>query len=144
MPFNCVVTLEFNNLWFFYFKLIPKDDISLLLAKYDEELFKIVSQYNQSKTPLEKYLMKLLKEDLSSEHSQDYPKSYCIRVKDSFQTKMLSFIVLINEISLNQLEFKLNIKKSVFQMFLDSDQDLINYLKKEVLGDIFSEILIFE
>ena len=136
LPYHCFLTVEFDNLWFMDFKLIPKSDMCLLLAKYDEEILKIVVQYDNAQKPLEKYMGKLLKQDLSIEKSQDISKSYCIKVKDSFQANIVSFVVIIKDISLNQLEFKLNIRKSVFQM-LDNHQNLINYLEKEVLGKIF-------
>ena len=119
------------------FKLIPKGDMSLLLTKYDKEILKIVGKSSKADKPLEKYLSKFLKKDLSMEKDRDL----CMKVKDSFQGKNLGFVVIINEISQDQIEFKLNIKKSVFQMFSDSDQSLINYLKTEVLGMIFPEHL---
>ena len=132
LSYNCFLTLEFDNLWFMDFKLIPIGDISLLLTKYDIEIFTMVGN---SHKPLEKYLSKLLNKDLSIDKGQDY----CMKVKDSFQGKILSFVVIINEINKNQLEFKINIRKSVFQMFIDSHQSLIDYLKTEVLGRIFPE-----
>ena len=128
---NCFLTLEFDNLWFMDFKFIPKGDRSPLLTKYDNEIFKMVGQSNNAHKPLEKYMSKLLNNDLSIEKGQDI----CMKVKDSFQGKFFSFVVIINEISQNQLEFKLNIRKSV----LDSDPSLINYLKTEVLGMIFPD-----
>lgn len=67
-----------------------------------------------------------------------------MKIKDSFQARKLICVVIINETSLNQLEFKLNMKNGVFHMFLDIHQDLINYLKKEILGKIFPEQLIYE
>ena len=119
------------------FKLISKSDIHLLLAKYDEEILKIVSQYDNAEKSLEKYLSKVLKQNLSIET----PKSYCMKVKDSFQARKFSCLIIINETSLNQLKFKLNIKKADSHIFLGFHQDLINYLKKEVLGNIFPEQL---
>ena len=108
LSYNCFLTLEFDNLWFMDFKLIPTGDISLLLTKYDMEIFTMVGN---SHKPLEKYLSKILNKDLSIDKGQDY----CMKVKDSFQGKILSFVVIINEISKNQLEYTLNIRKSVFQ-----------------------------
>ena len=131
MSYNCFLTLELDNLWFMDCKLIPKGDMSLLLAKYEKEILKMVSQPSNTHKPLEKYLSKLLNKDLLIEKGQDF----CMKVKDSFQGKFFSFVVIINEISQNQLEFKLNIRKSV----LVSDQSLINYLKTEVLGMIFPD-----
>ena len=119
------------------FKLIKKEDISLLLTKYDEEILKIIGHYDNAQKPLEKYLSKLLKQALPIEKGQDLPKSYCMKIKDLLQEKMISFIVIIDETSLNQLEFKVNIRKSIFQLFLGNNQDLINYLNKEVLRKIF-------
>ena len=129
LSYNCFLTLEFDNLWFMNFKLISKDDIFLLLTKYDMEIFTMVGQNSNSHKALEKYLSKLLKKDLSIDKGQDY----CMKFKDSFQGKILSFVVIINKISKNQLEFKINIRKSVFQMFIDSHQSLISYFKTEVL-----------
>ena len=137
LSYNYFLTLELDNLWFMDFKLIPKGDISPLLTKYDKEIFKMVGESSNDHRPLEKYLSKLLNKDLSLDKDQDF----CMKVKDSFQGTILSFVVIINEISKNQLEFKLNIRKSVFQMFIDSHQNLINYLKTEVLGMIFPEHL---
>ena len=125
------------------FKLKQKE-IFLLLTKYDEEILKIVGQYDNTQKPLEKYMSKLLKQDLTREKDKDLPKSYCIKIKDSFQEKIISFIVIINETNLNQLEFKVYIRNSVFQLFLENNQDLINYLKKEVLEKLFPKYLIFE
>lgn len=124
------------------FKLISKSDIPLLLAKYGEEILKIEGQYDSAEKTLEKYLSKVLKQDLSIQKGNDFQKSYCMKVKDSFQARKLSCVIFINETSFNQLKFKLNIKKAAFQMFLGFHQDLINYLKKEVLGNIFPEQLI--
>ena len=124
LSYNCFLTLEFDNLWFMDFKLIPTEDISLQLTKYDKEIFTMVGQSSNANRPLEKYLSKLLNKDLSIEKGQDL----CMKVKDSFQGKNLSFVVIINEISKKQLEFKLNIRTSVFQMFIDS-----------LLGRIFPE-----
>ena len=136
------MTLEFDNLWFVDFKLIPKDDTSLLLAKYEEEILKFFGQNDNNQKPFEKYMSKILKQDLPIENVQDSPKSFCMKFKDSFQAKSFNFVVTISEKSLNQVEFKLNIRKIDFQMFSDCHQDLMEYLKKEVLGKIFTENLI--
>ena len=135
LSYNCFLTLEFDNLWFMGLKFIPKEDISLLLTKYDKEIFKMVGQSSNAHKPLENYLSMFLYKDLSIEKGQ----GVCMKVKNSFQGKILRFVVIINEISKNQLEFKLNITTSVFQMFIDSHQSLIDYLKTEVLGKIFPE-----
>ena len=135
LSYNYFLTLEFDNLWFMNFKLIPKEDISLLLTKYDKEIFQMVVQSSNAQKPLEKYLSIFLNKDLSIEKGQDF----CMKVKDSFQGKILRIVVIINEISKNQLEFNLNIRKSVFLMFIDSHQSLIDYLKTEVFGKILPE-----
>ena len=144
--------MELDDLWFMDFKFIPKADISHLLAKYDEEALNFFGQHYNGQKSLEKYLSKLLKQDLPTEELQNIPKSYCMKVKYPWQSKRLSFIIIINETNLNQLEFKVHIRKSVFQMFLENNhndlisyfQNLINYFQKEVLGKIFPEHLICE
>ena len=137
LSYNCFLTLELDNLLFMDFKLIPTDDISQQLTKYDKEFFKMVGQSSNAHKPLEMHLSKLLNKDSLIEKGQDLPKSYCMKIKDLLQEKMISFIVIIDETSLNQLEFKVNIRKSIFQLFLGNNQDLINYLNKEVLRKIF-------
>ena len=136
--------MEFDNLWFVDFKFILKGDTPLLFAKYDEEILKIFSQNDNIQKPLEKYMSKILKQNLPIENVQDFSKSYYMKFKDSFQTKVFNFVVTISETSLNQVEFKLNFKKSDIQMFSDSRQDLMEYLKNGVLGKIFKENLIYE
>ena len=125
------------------FKYIPIEDISQL-NKYDKEILRIVKRNdNKAQRLLAKNLWKILKQDLSMVKLQDFPKSYCIKVTDSFLAKKFSFGVMINKIGLNQVEFKLNIKQSVFDEFLDSHQDLMNYLNS-VLEKMFSDFLLFE
>ena len=136
LPFNLFLTLELNNLWFMDVKLIPEGETSILLAKYNKEILNILRQYDNVQNSLEKYLSKLLKQDLSIEKRADSQKSYCLKAKDSFQSKMLRFVVII-KIDKNQLEFKLNITNSVFQASLDYRQDLIKYLRNEVLEKMF-------
>ena len=121
------------------FEYIPINDISLLKVKYDKEILKIFCQNNdKTQNNLANDLSKIVKQEFSLEN---FPKSHYITVKDSFQAKKISLQLIINEINLNQLEFKLNIKHSAYEDFLDCIQDLINYLKREVLEKMFCDLL---
>ena len=121
------------------FKYIPINGISLLKMKYDREVLKIVCQNNQqTQKNLAIDLSKIVKQEFSLEN---FPKSHNMRIKDSFQAKQISLELIINEISLNQLEFRLNIKHSAYEEFSDCIQDLINYLKREVLEKMFCDLL---
>lgn len=123
------------------FKYIPIKEISLLNEKYTTEILRIVHQKNNnSQNILMKCLSKILKEDFTLEKKE----SFGVKVKDFFQGKKLSFIIDIkNEFISNQLEIRLNIKQIVYGKFSDSNQELIKYLKKEILGIIFRDLLTF-
>ena len=143
---NCEynITLEFDNLWFMDIKHIPMEEISHSNLKYNKEILRIVKQIDDNtQRPLTKNLSKILKQDLSKFSHQDLSKSYSIKVTDSYLAKKFSFSVTMNEISLNNVEFKLNIKQSVYDEFLNSHQDLINYLNI-VLERMFFNCFIYE
>ena len=136
------LTLTFDNLWFMDFNFIPINQLSLFNMKYNKEIFRIVRENdNNIQKLLAKCLSKILKEDFSMIKYQDVPNSYCIKGKDSFQAKNFSFGLIINEICLNQLEFKLKIKQRFYEECVDFHKDLNNYLKKEVLDRIFWDFL---
>ena len=136
LPFEYNVSLEFDNIWFMDFKYINNEERSKLNLKYNVEILKSVQQIdNKTQDLLEKYLSKVLKQNFSK---KDYQNPYCLKVKDLFQTKKLSFGVILNKISLNELEFRLNIKKSLFEEFLNFHNDLITYLQQEVIDQMFT------
>ena len=120
------------------FQNIPVDDISVIKVKYNQEILRIVQSINkESQKLIAKKVCKLLKQDLTTIYS------YGIKITDLFQSKKISFGVFVNEIiSLNQLEISMNIKESLFEEFSDFHQDLINYLKIEILEKIFSDFLL--
>ena len=120
------------------FQLIPIDNISSLKLKYNKEILTIKSQNNPKL--LEKNMLKILSKNFS--FVQNGATSYFIRVKDSFQTKKFSFVVIISKINLSQLEFRIIMKMSSYEEFLFCHQDLINYLRREVLEKMFHEILL--
>ena len=108
-------------------------NISLLNSKYNQEILAIRCNENNSENLLIKYLTKILKYDFSTFQTQKFPKSYFIKGKDSFQAKKINFVLSIYENSLNQLDFKLYMKKSNYEALLDSHADLIIYFRKGVL-----------
>ena len=123
------------------FQYIPIDNIPLINNKYNQEMLRIVKKKdNDSQKFITKKIWKLLKQDFSTIKLQDFPNPYCIKITDSFLSKKISFCVFINEIIINQLEFKLNIKQSAYEQFSDLHKDLINYLKI-VLEKIFEFFL---
>ena len=137
------LTLTFDNLWFMEFNSIPISQLSLFNVKYNKEILRVVCEKdNNAQKLLEKCLSKIIKQDFSMAKDQNVQNSYCIKIKDSFQAKDFSFGVIINEIRLNQLEFKLKIKQSLYEECLDFHKDLKNYLKREVLDIIFCDLLI--
>ena len=141
LPYEYHLTLDIDNLWFLRFKYIPISDISLVNLKYNKEILRMVCQNNENvQKILSKTWSKILKQDLAIVKEQYLPKSYCVKVKDTFQAKNFSFELIINEISLNQLEFKVNINKFVDE---DSHQDLTNYLKRDVFNALFCDLLIY-
>ena len=138
------ITLEFDNFWFMDFKYIPIEEVSLLNVKYNKEILRIIKQnYNNVQTYLGKTLLKILKLDSSKLTPQDLSKFCCIKVTDLYLTKKFSFAVMVSELSLNNVEYKLNIKQSFHDEFLNCNQDLINYLKI-VLERMFFDCIIYE
>ena len=125
------------------FKLIPIYERPLLNLKYNKEILRIIGKNDSNtKIKLESYLSKILKKELSI--TDNRPNSLLIKVTDSFRAKKISFGLMINEISLNQLELILIFKKAIFEEFMDFNQDLVHYLKEEVLDKIFFDLLIVE
>ena len=117
------------------FKIIPIRDFSPLKTKYNKEILKVLQQNDNH---IQKTFAKFLNQDFSKFKLLDFAKSYCIKVSDVFQAKRFNFVVIINEISLNQLQIKLNIKQSAFDQFLDVQQEFICYLNREFFDKIFS------
>ena len=111
--------------------------MSLLNEKYANEILRIVRQKNDNtQNILMKCLSKILKEDFTTSEREE---SYGVKVKDLFQGKKLSFVLYIkNEFLSNQVEIRLNIKQTIYEKF--SAQELIMYLKKEVLSIIFCDL----
>ena len=133
--------MEIDNLWFIDFKYVPMTDISLLTYKYNQEILAIqYNFFNNSENLLIKYLTKILKHDFSTFQTQKFPKSYFIKGKYSFQANKINFVVIIYENSLNQLDFKLYIKKSTYETCLDPHADLIMYFRKGVLDLMLSAL----
>ena len=122
------------------FAHVPINDIFLLYERYNREILNITFQAdNNAKENLIKHLSKIVRHDLSLVSIQNFPKCLCMKVTDIFLTKKYGFELIINEISFNQLEFKLKIKQSIYEEFFDSIQDLTSYLKREVLDKILFE-----
>ena len=143
LSYEYQLTLEIDNLWFMNFKLIPIYERPLLNLKYNKEILRIIGKNDSNtKIKLESYLSKILKKELSI--TDNRPNSLLIKVTDSFRAKKISFGLMINEISLNQLELILIFKKAIFEEFMDFNQDLVHYLKEEVLDKIFLDLLIVE
>ena len=121
---------------------IPLNDMSLLRMKYNKEILKVACQRHHTHKILSKILSKILQKDyfLMVELTK-YPILHCLKITDSFQNIKISFNIIIEELSVNQIEFKVNIKQSIFDKFVDSHQDLIHYLKQDVLDIIFCDLL---
>ena len=125
---------------FFY---IPLNDMSPLRIKYNKEILRVVCQkHHNTHKILSKHLSKILKKDFSIDKTTKYPIFHCLKITDSFQNKKISFDIIVDELSLNQIELKLNIKQSIYEEFVDSHQDLIDYLKQDVLDIMFCDLLI--
>ena len=135
MPYEYHLSLELENLWFLIFKFIPLSDLSFLKLKYNNEVLKIESKKTHPQKCLVNELSKI--PNLLMMKTEDFQKSYHFKVKDSFQAKKISFFILINESNANQLELRIMIKKSTEEA-LYFHQNLIEYLKREVLDKIFS------
>ena len=135
------ITLEIDNLWFMDFVNIPLNDMSPLRMKYNKEILRVFCQKDQNTHKiLSKHLLKILKKDYSIATS--YPILHCLKITDSFQNKKIRFDIIIEELNVKQIEFKLNIKPSLHEKFVDSHQELIDYLKQDVLDIMFCDLLI--
>ena len=144
LPFEYLITLEFDNFWFMDFKYIPINEISRFSVKYNKEILKIVKHNdNNTQRNLTKSLLKILKNDLSKFDTQNLSKSHNIKVRDSYSAKKFCYGVTMNEISFNQVEFTVNIENSAFEEFSETQQDLISYLNI-VLDKIFFDCFNFE
>ena len=66
----------------------------------------------------------------------------CIQVKDSFEAKIFSFQLIIDKCDGEKVEFKVRIKDSEIKEFFNSMLKLENYIKRDVLGQLFSDLLI--
>ena len=129
MPYEYIITLEFDNFWFMDFKYIPENKISEMNSKYNKEILRVVRQKDKTaQKNLTNNLLKFLKNDLTTFDTQDLSKSICIKVKDSYLTKQFFFYVIMTEISLTELECKVNIKDSAFEEFSGTQKDLSSYL----------------
>ena len=122
---------------------IPQNDMSPLRSKYNKEILRVACQkHHNTHKILLKHLSKILKKDFSIDKTTEYPILHCLKVTDSFQNKKISFDIIIDELSLNQMDFKLNLKQSIYEEFVDFNQELIDYLKQDVLDIMFCELLL--
>ena len=121
------------------FIYIPVNDLTFAQIRYDKEIMKIVSRKNDDiKKHLKKCFSKILIKDISLD---ELSKFCCIKIKDSFQAMRFGFLIIISEIDVSQLEFKVLLKKK-YEKTLNSDENFISYLKKEILHKVFTDFLI--
>ena len=126
------IVLDLENTWFMDFKYIPLQDQSKFNEIYNKEILRMFSSSNKNvKKLLETSLSKILKEDFHKIIESVMINTLCIQVKDSFEAKRFT----------EKLEFKVRIKDCEIKELFDSMMKLENYLKRDVLDQIFGDLL---
>jgi len=137
------IVLDLENTWFMDFKYIPLQDQSKFNEIYNKEIFRMFSSSKKNaKKLLETSLSKILKEDFHKIIESVMINTLCIQVKDSFEAKIFSFQLMIDNCDGEKLEFKVRIKDSEIKELFDSMLKLQKYLKRDVLYQLFSDLLI--
>ena len=126
-------------MWFIEFTSIGTS------PKFNKEILKIICPLQKNTEQfVTKIIQKLLKPiPIVIDIDNHYFPKYCLKINDSYQAKRLNFILII--IKKNEtLEFSLNFKESSMEEFELVNQDLIKYLKEEVVDKIFINFLIHD
>ena len=137
------IVLDLENTWFMDFKYIPLQDQLKFHEIYNKEILRLFSSSNKNvKKLLETSLSKILKEDFHKIIESVMINTLCIQVKDSFEAKIFSFQLIIDKCDGDKVEFKVRIKDSEIKELFNSMLKLENYIKRDVLDQLFSDLLI--
>ena len=122
---------------------IPNKDVPIVEMKYNKEILEIISNNNNSQNLLNEHLTKIKTQNIfENQTSSSLPNQYCLKIKDSFQSKKISFVLIISENKIGQLKLRINLKKHVFEEFEESIHLLISYLTREVINKLFMGVFV--
>ena len=125
------------------FNYIPLQEQSKIIGEtYTTEIFRIFSSPNKN-------AQKLLETRLSQFFNDDLRENLmtntlCILIKDIFESKRCSFLLIIDKSDEKTWIIKVNIKDVLKQKFIDSITKLENYLKRLVFEHVFPDLLIIK
>ena len=128
------------------FNYIPLQEQSKIIGEtYTTEIFRIFSSPNKNAPKLlETRLSQFFNDELPIICENLMTNTLCILIKDIFEYKRCSFLLIIDKYDEKTWIIKVNIKDVLKQKFIDSITKLENYLKRLVFEHVFPDLLIIK
>ena len=136
------IALVLENTWFLEINCFPFLCQSKLNDVYDKEVIRIISSPKKNTLYLlQNSLSKFFKgNDLNNLMENFNKDSLFFEIKDSFEAKIFNFLLIIDKLKDQKIEFQIKIAMDTFKEINDSLLKLEKYLERNFLREIFRDL----